>query len=487
MNSFVLLSGIFLWFVAGSFLSWTARKKLGKGMVEYFLANRSVGGLLSALTYSATTYSAFMMVGLVGLAYKTGVASLGFELTYLVGTVFLLALFAPRYWAAGKRFNLLTPSEMLSFRYESPAVGMAAALLCIIMLVPYAAVQLMGMGYLLETLSGGAISFRTATIIGAAMSFIFSWWAGLRSVALTDALQSAIMFVASIALAGFVGFVLLPEGPFPFPQTNPKLLEVSWSLPMFIGLTLPWFFFAVTNPQVVQRLYSPRSIGSIRKMILGFSFFGFVYTVLCVYLGFSAASLAPGLEAADNAMASLLSLVPPALALVVTLSIMAAAVSTMNSIILTLSSMFGRDILKGALPNLDENREMVLSKAFIPIITIACLAFAQYRFDLIAVLSSMASGGLLMQLPAVIGAFFWKKSTAPGAFWSITAGGVLTGMLYVTGAKPFGQWPPVWGLLLASIVFVTVSLLTAPPQGTGRFLDSVKDDLAHILPGKRPG
>ncbi len=486
MSGRVLLLGILMWFAAGSALSWTARKKLGKGMVEYFLANRNVGGFLSALTYSATTYSAFMMVGLVGLAYKTGVVSLGFELTYLLGTVVLLGLFAPRYWAAGRRFNLLTPSEMLSFRYESPAVGMAAAFLCIIMLVPYAAVQLMGTGYLLETLSGGDISFRTATIIAAAMSFIFSWWAGLRSVAITDALQSAVMLVAGIVLAGFVGFVLLPEGPFPFAQTSPDLLEVSWPLPMFIGLTLPWFFFAVTNPQVVQRLYSPRSIGSIRKMVLGFSFFGFVYTILCVYLGFSAAELAPGIEAADNAMAALLSLVPYSLALVVTLSIMAAAVSTMNSIILTLSSMFGRDILKAAFPSLDENREMALSKAFIPVITVVCLVFAQYRFDLIAILSSMASGGLLVQLPAVIGAFFWKRATAQGAFWSITSGGVLTGVLYVTGVKPLDQWPPVWGLLLTSLVFVTVSLVTSPPGAANRFLDSVSNDLSRILPGKKP-
>jgi SSS family solute:Na+ symporter len=157
----------------------------------------------------------------------------------------------------------------------------------------------------------------------------------------------------------------------------------------------------------------------------------------------------------------------------------------MNSIILTLSSMFGRDILKAAFPSLDENREMSLSKAFIPIITVVCLVFAQYKFNLIAILSSMASGGLLMQLPAVIGTFFWKRATAQGAFWSIISGGVLTGILYVTGVKPLGQWPPVWGLLLASIVFVTVSLLTAPPGGTKRFLDSVSDDLSRILPGRK--
>jgi len=342
----------------------------------------------------------------------------------------------------------------------------------------------MGTGYLLETLSRGAISFRAATIIAAAMSFIFSWWAGLRSVALTDALQSGIMLVASILLAVFVAFVLLPGGPLGFSQTNPALLEVSWPFPMFIGLTLPWFFFAVTNPQVVQRLYSPRSVGSIRKMILGFSFFGFVYTILCVYLGFASAELVPGLDVADNAMAALLSLVPRPLALIVALSIIAAAVSTMNSIILTLSSMFGRDILKAAIPTLDENWEMLLSKAFIPVITMVCLIFAQYRFNLIAILSSMASGGLLMQLPAVIGAFFWKRSSASGAFWSIVTGGILTGSLYITGAKPMGQWPPVWGLLLSATVFLLVSLFTSPPARAGSFLSSINDDINGIFAKK---
>jgi SSS family solute:Na+ symporter len=148
--------------------------------------------------------------------------------------------------------------------------------------------------------------------------------------------------------------------------------------------------------------------------------------------------------------------------------------------------MFGRDILKAAFPSLDENREMALSKAFIPVITVVCLVFAQYRFDLIAILSSMASGGLLVQLPAVIGAFFWKRATAQGAFWSITSGGVLTGVLYVTGVKPLDQWPPVWGLLLTSLVFVTVSLVTSPPGAANRFLDSVSNDLSRILPGKKP-
>jgi len=480
MSASILICSILVWFGLGAFLSWKAKRKNALSMAEYFLGNRGIGGFLSSMTYSATTYSAFMMVGLVGITYKTGITSLGFELSYLIGTVFLLMLFAPRYWSAGKAFNVVTPSEMLSVRYEKPKVGVAAAILCLVMLIPYASVQLMGAGYLLETLSEGAISFTTATVIIALMSFVFSWWAGIRSVALTDALQASIMLIASIMLAFFIAFTLLPEAGESITTINPNNMKVSWPFHMFLGLTLPWLFFAVTNPQVVQRLYIPKNVTSIRNMILGFSFFGFVYTLLCVFFGISASKLLPGIPAADKAMPRLLSMVPHPLALIVTLSIIAAAVSTMNSIILTLSSMFGRDILKALNPHLSEQKELILSKTLIPVITGICLVFAQYKFSMIAILSSMASGGLLMQLPSIWGTFFWKKATAEGAFWSIVIGGISVGAMYITGAKPLGIWPPVWGIAVSFLVFVALSLFTTPPPSTDIFMDRLKKELKNF-------
>ena len=132
-------------------------------------------------------------------------------MTYLAATVILMVIFAPRYWAAGKIYQLVTPSELLSKRYGSPSAGAVSAVLCLVMLIPYASVQLMGTGYLLEILSGGAISFTAGMIIAAGVSFVFSWWAGLRSVALTDAFQAVIMLAASLLL-GFIAFALFPEG-----------------------------------------------------------------------------------------------------------------------------------------------------------------------------------------------------------------------------------------------------------------------------------
>jgi SSS family solute:Na+ symporter len=475
-----LVAGIFAWFLLGAALSAKARRGMGSGVIDYFLANRTVGGFVSAMSYSATTYSAFMMVGLVGLTYKGGIASLGFELTYLVGTVFLLVLFAPRYWLAGRRYGLMTPSELLSTRYGSKWVGATASLLCLVTLVPYASVQLMGMGYLLEGVSGGAFPFWAGMAVAAVITVVFSIWAGLRSVALTDALQASIMLVACCLLVAFIALFLFPGGWLNAMEARPDLLKVSWPFPMFLGLTLPWTFFALTNPQVVQRLYAPKDIRSIRGMVAGFSAFGFLYTVLCVLLGLSAAVLVPGLKNPDGAMAALLTKVPRGLALLVVLSIFAAAVSTLNSIILTLSSMFGRDLLRAAFP-LSEEKELVWGKLLIPVLTVACYAFGSLKLGLIAVLSSMASAGLMAQLPVILGAFFWKRATAAGAIAGMAAGAVVTGALYLGKVNLLGHWPPVWGLAASTAAFVIVSLWTRAEAAGASFIDSVESDVRETF------
>jgi len=482
MNLAILLGGILLWFIAGCVASYYARKWVGKGMAEYFIANRRIGGLVSAMTYSATTYSAFMMVGLVGLTYKTGVTSLGFELTYLMATVFLLTLFAPRFWIAGKKYGYITPSELLSDRYENKWVGAIAAILSLVMLIPYASVQLMGMGYLIEALSGGALPFVVGSAIAAVISFIYSWWAGMRSVAWTDTIQAFIMLIASLILLGFVLTVFFPQGFISTVETEtPKLLTVTWPFSLFIGLALPWAFFALTNPQVAQRLYIPKDVRSMKHMILGFSIFGFIYTIITTLLGFAAANIIPGLKVADKAMPMLLTKVPDILAIAVLVGILAAAVSTLNSIILTLSSMFARDVIKALKPEIDEDKELLSGKLLIPVITLICFAFAQFKFGLIAILSAMASGGLLMMLPAILGAFFWKRGTAAGAISSMAIGGIVVGAMYILKLKPLGQWPTIWGIILAAVIFIGVSLATTPPKKASEFVEYVNKTVRDLF------
>jgi SSS family solute:Na+ symporter len=471
--------GIAVYIAVGLTIAVVARRRLGAGVSEFFLADRRVGGFVSALTYSATTYSAFMMIGLAGLTYFSGVGALGFELTYLCG-MFMMVFFLPRFWFVGQKYGYISPVELLSDRYQSRAVGATATILALIFLVPYGAVQLMGVGFLINGISQGAIPVIAGIIIATLCAVAWSSIAGLRSVAWTDTFQALVMIVVSAAVLGVVVAHLGGLGAFSnrLESAMPGLLTVptaqgAWNLNMFIGLALPWFFFLLSNPQVSQRLFIPKSVTAMKQMLGGFLIFGFIYTLISVLWGFSAGLLVPGLENADLATPSLLALpvIPVALAIIVMVGITAAAITTIDSILLTLSSMWARDIHKGLINRrLSEAGELRVGQWVIPIMAVIAFVFAWWAAGktglafMIAPLSSAASAGLLMVVPTIFGAFFWKRATAPGAIVSCIAGAIVVLLFQVTGWKPLGWWPGTWGIVVCLPLFIIVSLATRPPQ-----------------------
>ncbi|MCH2557551.1 MAG: sodium:solute symporter family protein [Alcanivorax sp.] len=457
-----------------------ARQGKMANMSGYFLGDRKMGGFVSAMSYSATTYSAFMMVGLAGLTYKGGVGALGFEIIYFAG-VSLVAIFGPKFWAVGKKFGFVTPSEMLGHRYGDKKVSMAVAISSCIFLIPYAAVQLAGVGYLLQGATEGAIPFTTGVVLATVVAIFFSYIAGIRSVMWTDSLQAIMMIIASTLVAwlviqGLGGFHALFDT---LAEEKPQSLVVPgpglFSFVTFLGLTIPWFFFSLSNPQVSQRLFMPSSLSAMRRMLMGFLVFGLIYTLVSVLWGFSALAAYPDLAQADLATATLLGSehVPPVLGAIVLIGIMAAAISTIDSIMLTLSSMLARDVYANMKDGRDDGKQLLLGKIVIPIIAILAFGFAELQLDLIAVLSVAASSGLVAVVPATIGAFYWKRGTAAGALTSVVGTTLIVLLMYATGNKFLGLPAGIWGIIVATVLYVGVSLATRPQtERAEAFLDA---------------
>jgi SSS family solute:Na+ symporter len=481
-----LYTAISIFFLCMFLIAHYGHMKTGSGVEEYYIAGRKIGGFVSALTYSATTYSAFMMVGLVGITWAGGVGALGFELTYLMGTALLLVVFAPRFLLAGRRWGYVTPTELLSRRYENSAVGVIATLLCLTFLIPYVSVQATGSAYLMSTLTGGGIPYQTGLLFTGVVIAVLAWWGGMRGVAWSDAAQALVMVVTSTALlcflvhqllGGWGGLFTTLENEYPALLTTPGP-NTYFNFPKFLGLTLPWFFFALTNPQVSQRLFIPKSVGSARNMIWGFLIFGFVYTLICTLFGLTAHVLYPAMADPDMVMPTLLAERAPIIAsLLITLGILAAAVTTANSIILTLGSMVARDVYKALGRTATEHREMQVGRIIILVMAAALIAFSWRPFGLIVELSVLSSAGLLALVPALIGAFFWRKATGAGALASMIIGGLMTATLYFGHVYPLGQWPGVWGFVCTGVTFIVVSLVTNAPEHAGEFLDALDDDL----------
>ncbi len=480
-------SALVLYALLGLAVAWVSRRGLGGGVADYYLAGRGVGGVVSALSYGATTYSAFMMVGLVGLTYAGGVGALGFELIYLSG-LGLVVIFGPRFWLVGHRFGYITPSEMLGDRYRSPVLAALVALASCLFLIPYSAVQLMGIGYLLAGASEGEIPFTAGILIGAGFTLLWTLLAGLRSVLWTDVLQVGVMLVTSLiaivfviaALGGMGDFITATEADYGdwLAVPGPGLFDFM----TFLGLTVPWFFFSISNPQVSQRLFTTASLGAMRTMIAGFLILGFVYTLVSVLFGFAALHLAPNLERPDLATSRLLDseVMPIAVAVVLIVGIVAAGVSTVDSILLALAAMVSRDVYRPWAGAGSEAREIVVGKLVILTITGVAVLFARLQLDLISILSVASSTGLLVTVPAIVGAFFWRRGTAAGAIASILVAGTVVTILQFSDLTPLGVPASLWGLGLSVVVFVGVSLTTAPPQDKARaFVDELKPELAR--------
>ena len=475
MSPWALYGAFALYVLSGTLVAVLARRGVTQEVESYFLANRRLGGLVSALSYAATTYSAFMMVGLAGLTYRGGVGALGFELIYLSG-LSLVVFFGPQFWRAGRRWRLVSPAELLAVRYDSTVLGMVVAAASVIFLIPYSSVQLSGIALLLEGMSGGAISFQMGLLLAAIVAVAWAWMGGLRSVAWTDAVQALVMMATALFITGVVlGELGGLGGLFArLQQEAPDWLAVpgngyfSWET--FLGLSLPWFFFALSNPQVSQRLFTPKDLGTMRRMLLGFLAFGFVYTLLSILWGFAGRVLLPGLPNPDLVTPRLLGsqYVPPIAALLALIGITAAAISTINSILLTLSSMVARDLFRPLRPQADDRTQLAVGKAAILAIGVMALWFANLRAGLIAVLSVASSAGLLVTVPALVGAFYWPRGTAAGALAGIVVGGAVVLITQFANLRPLGLWPGVWGLIVSTALYVIVSLLTRPAAERAR-------------------
>jgi solute:Na+ symporter, SSS family len=487
MNTGLAWTAIIIFVIISVGIAYVARGRVtGGSMSDYFLWSRSMGWIIGSLSYAATTYSAFMLVGLAGLTYAGGVGALGFELIYLSG-IALVVFFGPRFLLAGRQYGYITPSEMLGDRYSSRAVAVVVALASCIFLIPYSAVQLSGIGYLLAGTTDGGISFTTGTLIATALAITFTLLAGIRSVAWTDALQMVVMLVTSIAAVLLVVYSLGGFGEVfgRLAEERPGALSLPgtgdyFSFSVFLGLTLPWFFFSLSNPQVSQRLFMIGSLQNLRRLILGFLIFGFIYTLVSIMWGFAALLEFPNLEAGDLASPTLISsdLVPPVIGVILMVGILAAAVSTIDSILLTLSSMLTRDVYGNVQRTGNERQQLLFGKLAIPVIAALALLFAGLQLDLIAVLSVASSAGLIVTVPAIVGAFFWRRGTAAGVLASVLGAGTLVIVLQLTQALPLGQAPGVWGLVASIALYVGVSLVTRAPEAkASEFLSYIKGAL----------
>jgi SSS family solute:Na+ symporter len=468
-----------IYLIVGTTVALLSRRYLKKDPKDFYAAGGRFGTALASLSYAATTYSAFMFIGLVGLAYSSGVGAIGFELVYFVGTLFLLFFLAPKYWTLHKKYGFFSPAEVLSERYGSKIVGVAVTLLCLIALIPYASSQVIGIAYAAEGASGGTVPYTLAVVLALILALVWSVIAGIWSVGWTDVFQGLLMLVTGVIMVvwvyawgfGGTGFDISKLGSLTFVPSG------VWTFAYFIGLTVPWFFFAITNPQVVQRLFAPKDRKALNGMMIWFGVYGLLFTFLVVFLGLMLQGMTidgsfPLVTNRDSVTPTLLALVPLWLGMLGLVAVIAASVSTIDAIFLSLSCLSVNDLLGAFKRDISKKGSILVGRMVIAIFAIACALFAMSRPGFIVDLSVLSAALLLPQVPVILGTFLWKKGGKLSAVAAIAVGFIVAISLYFLKMNPLGVPMNVWTLLASSLAYVLVASLEKAPEGVERFQEA---------------
>lgn len=473
--TFLLFTAIYLAVLV--YIGWRGYKSTKEDVADFFTARGTVGTVVLFFTMYATTWSAWTFLGMTGAAFAHGLG--WFLLVPASGALGLtMFLLAPRVHDWAMNFKYVTPSDMFEDRFGSRGLGLLIAGIGIVGVVPYAAVQIMGIGYTFESITGGDIPFLGGTFFFLLFLAVYTIFGGFRAVAWTDTIQGIIFLVflwiglSMVMSADDYGGI--EKAYADLASRDPSPLGLPGHAGYFVHTTwISWFVLLIPGitayPWIIQRFYSAQSKAVIYKTAALLPLLALLTALPPIMIGLTAIVAMPGLESPDTAMPLMLTKYGGVvIGSILGLGAIAAAMSTIDSIILSMGSIVTRDIIAKYKTGLDEREMIKWARITIAGWVVVCLAIGIWRPTLIALMAKydLQFIGLGLFVPLVV-AVFWKRATATGLIAGIVAGEL------VGGLTAFGVWPnpfglgldPVfWGYIVEIPIVIVVSLAMEAPS-----------------------
>lgn len=460
-----------------------ARRRARGTTEDYFVASRTLPPLVLFLTMAATNFSAFTVFGFSGAGWRIGYS---FYPIMAFGTGFMALSFyfiGRPVWRLGKEKGLLTPPELVFDRFKSKPLRLLFLGVMITFTLPYLAMQPMAAGYALEELLG--IPYFAGAILITVVMLIYTFLGGFRGVAWTDVLQGGMMLVLLLAALGVIAssFGGLSAANHAAAIRWPELFSRpgiggAFSPGIWLGYMLLWLLCDPMFPHLFQRFYAARNERALGTTMALYPLITGILFLLPVTIGVIGRLGFPELPAgvaSDRILPLLLSrYTPPILEALVLTAALAALMSTLDSQLLTLSSMLTRDLVdpltKGqaasrrASPRRTSTRRASpwVGKGFVIVLALTGLAIAWRPPATFLEIATETFTGLAVLFPTVIAALYWRRATAGGAIASILVGEGLVVAYHLHLLPTFGTLPVIPVVLATSLILIGVSLLTQP-------------------------
>lgn len=417
---FLVLSAFFLATLAAA----AAGGKNASSESEFYLAGRRLRGVSFIVSLAATNFSAFTVLGLAGAGYRIGYA---FYPAMGLGTGFMaigLYLAAKPMGELGRVRGWVTPTDLVAERYGSPALAKAYALCLIAYTLPYLSLQPMAAGYLLESAFG--MPYRAGVVSIAALIALYTVGGGLRAVVRTDLLHGAVLaalvpalwLLASWELGGVGAAQRIAAEKSPFLFSRPGG-AAGISVGSLAGYFVLWFLADPLFPQLGQRFLAVRSDRTLERTVVCYPIVTTALFFFTISTGIIASALIPGLSGggADRAWPLLAARGGPLIASILILGPLTALMTTMDSQLLTLSSLFLRDIAGKRDARGGAHRATVLAVALIG----TALALAPPE-DILGYLNRTSFLGFAALSPLVFGGLYLRGPGSRTAALSLIAG-----------------------------------------------------------------
>jgi sodium/proline symporter len=455
-----------------------------QGISEFFIGGRKMNRIVVALSAVVSGRSAWLLLGVTGMAYSRGPSAIWAVAGYIIVELFLFLYYAKRLRNFSEKRDCITIPDFFSERF-SDKDGILRTLLVtifLIFMIGYVSAQFVAGGKAFA--SGFGLEMNTGIIITAAIVLLYTVVGGFLAVSLTDMFQAAFMLIALVVLPVIA---VINIGGLSELIEQLTLLNVAYIDPFAVTAGVAIGFLGIGlgspgNPHILARYMSiddskqlrvAAVVGTVWNVLMAW---GAVFIGLAGRVYFPDVAMLPDSDT-ENLFPMLAQLqLHPALFGIVLASIFAAIMSTADSQLLVAASSVVRDIYEKQIKKgekVPQKKLVLLSRIVVVGLVLIALLFGFIATDLVFWLVLFAWAGLGASLgPTSILALYWKGTTRAGVIAGLITGTLVTIVWYYIPLLKNSLYELIPGFAAAMLMTWLVSLFTKPaPDARKAFED----------------
>lgn len=456
------------------------------GISEFFVGGRRMNRFVVALSAVVSGRSAWLLLGVTGMAYAMGVSAVWAVLGYTAAEFILFLTYARRLRLFSEVHDCITLPDFFAARFgdENGRLRLTLALIILIFMVVYVSSQFVGGGKAMAASFG--MSHWAGVLLTALIVLGYTMLGGFLAVSLTDTIQALFMILGLVVLP----FIAITHaGGWSPVMTELRAYNPAFVDPLSLGFGA-WLGFvgiglgSPGNPHILVRYMSIRDPAQLKWAAGVGTTWNVVMGAGAVLVGMAGRIYFPEVDQllagdTENLYPMLAqSHLHPVLFGTVVASIFAAIMSTADSQLLVAASALVRDVYEKVLfrgVEVPKKRLVLLSRIVVALLVVAALVLGWLAQSLVFWLVLFAWAGLGAALgPTSILALYWRGLTREGVFAGLVTGTVVTFVWNLTPALNAFLYELIPAFILAFLATVVVSRMTVPPTHSEALMAAMK-------------